>query len=113
MMAAVLAGTAGRSLAQVDSTGARPITLDEAVAMARQNAPRVIQAAGTRRVAEVQKCITWAEFIPSLSVSSGATRQLPSEGARTRVENGQIILLPAQPWSHNIGLSANVDVFTG
>jgi len=97
----------------LDSTGARPITLEEAVAMARENRPNVIQAAGARKVAQVSRRAAWAEFMPSFSLSSGATRQLPSEGARTVVENGQIILLPAQPWSHNIGMSANIDVFTG
>jgi outer membrane protein len=97
----------------LDSTGARPITLEEAVTMARTNAPRVIQAAGARRVAQVSRRTAWGELLPNLSVSAGATRQLPSEGERTRVENGTIILLPAQPWSHNIGLNANIDVFTG
>jgi outer membrane protein len=120
VITAALSGAAGAARAQApdttampDTIGGRPITLDEAVTMARANAPGVIQAAGARRVAQVSRRTAWGEFIPSLSVSAGATRQLPSEGARTRIENGQIVLLPSQPWSHNIGLNANIDVFTG
>jgi outer membrane protein len=54
-----------------------------------------------------------AAFLPSVSLSGGATRQLPASGARTRVENGQVITLPDQPWSYSTGLSATVQLFAG
>jgi outer membrane protein len=55
----------------------------------------------------------YASFIPSVSLSASTTRQLPAGGDRTRVENGQIVVLPAEPWSANIGLGANVMLFEG
>jgi outer membrane protein len=54
----------------------------------------------------------YAAFLPSLSVSAGATRQLPSGGS-TRIENGQVITVPRDPWSSSLGLGANLELFDG
>lgn len=90
----------------------RPITLAEAVAQAERNAPAVIQAEGQTRTSVADVRAAYASFLPSLSVSAGATRQLPA-GGRTRVENGQIITLASDPWSTSLGLGASVDLFDG
>jgi len=90
----------------------RAITLQEAVAMARRNALVVIQAQGQAKNSSAAVRAAYGAFLPNVSLSAGATRQFAS-GSRTRVENGQIITLPSDPWSSNAGLSANVDLFTG
>jgi outer membrane protein len=90
----------------------RPISLQEAVTLAERNAPAVIQAEGQTRTSVAGVRSAYAAFVPSVSVSAGATRQLPA-GARTRVENGQIITLTQDPWSTSLGLGASVDLFDG
>jgi outer membrane protein len=109
MAAAMTPGTV--TLARVDSA-ARPITLTEAVDLAQRNAPQVIEALGQRRTSAAAVRSAYASFIPSLNLTAGATRQLP-QGARTRIENGQVITLPPQPWSYGLGLGASVDLFDG
>jgi len=95
-------------------SAARPITLSEAVALAQQNAPAAVQARGQLRTTNAGVRSAYAAFIPSVSVSAGANRQLPSEGDRTHIDsNGQVVILPADPWSYNVGLGANVELFDG
>jgi len=44
----------------------------------------------------------YAAFLPSLSVSASTARQVPSTGARTRIDsNGQIVTLSDRPWSYS------------
>jgi outer membrane protein len=102
---------ASASMSQAQSTP-RPITLDEVVALAQRNAPQVIQAQGTSRTSAAAVRSAYASFIPSVSLSAGATRQLPS-GGQTRVENGQVITVPDEPWSSSVGLGASVELFEG
>lgn len=90
----------------------RPITLEEAVGLAKRNAVQVIQARGQARTSAAGVRAAHAAFLPSVSLTAGATRQFVS-GGRTRVENGQVITLPSDPWSSSVGLGANVDLFTG
>ncbi len=92
--------------------GAVPIPLTRVVELAEHNATQVIQAQGQTRTRNAAVRSAYAAFIPSLTVSAGGTRQLPS-GARTRIENGQVITLPPQPWSYAMGLNASVDLFDG
>jgi outer membrane protein len=101
---AAAAGPAGADAdtAAVTGTTPRPITLEEAVAMARENALSVIQAEGQKRTSDAD-----------VSVSAGATRQLPQQGSRTRIENGQVITVPSDPWSSSTGIGANVTLFEG
>jgi outer membrane protein len=95
-----------------DST-ARPITLEEAVALARQNAPAMVQAEGQKRTSAAGVRSAYAAFLPSLSLSAGSTRQLPASGTRTRIENGQVVTVPVDPWSSNIGMGASMTLFEG
>jgi outer membrane protein len=106
------AGSTSSSAAVPDSI-ARPITLDEAVALARQNAPEMIQAEGQKRTRAADVRSAYAAFLPSLSLSAGATRQLPAAGTRTRIENGQVITVPVDPWSSSIGMGASMTLFEG
>ncbi len=101
----------GSWLAPSDST-ARPISLAEALELAQRNSPQAVQARGQSRTASAASRSAVAAFLPNVSLSAGATRQYAS-GSRTRVENGQVITLPDQPWSNNAGLGANVLLFGG
>lgn len=92
---------------------ARPITLQEAVALALQNAPQVIQAAGQLRTTRAAVRSAWGAFLPSMNLSAGANRQVPSAGGRTRVEDGQVVTLPDEPWSSSVGFGANLTLFEG
>ena len=91
----------------------RPVTLAEAVELARTNALVVVQAEGQSSTSAAAVRSAYAAFIPGVSLSAGSTRQVPAGGSRTRVENGQVVILPAEPWSYNLGLGANLDLFTG
>jgi outer membrane protein len=91
----------------------RPLTLAEAIAMAQQNALAVVQALGQQRTSAADVRVAYAAFLPTLSVSAGAVRQLPSLGASTRIENGQIVSLSDEPWSSSVGLGANLQLFAG
>lgn len=91
---------------------ARPITLAEAVSLAEQNGLAIVQARGQRRVSAAAVRSSAAAFLPSVSLSAGATRQYIS-GSRTQIQNGQVVTLPDKPWSYNAGIGANVLLFGG
>ena len=82
--------------------------------MAQQNAPSSIAAHGQVRTSKAGVRSAWGSFLPSISLSAGSSRQVPSEAGRTRVDsNGNIVLLPSDPWSYNVGFGANVAIFEG
>ena len=76
----------------------RPITLEEAVALAQRNAPAVIQAQGQKRTSAAGVRAAYAAFLPGVSVSAGASRPLPATDPT---------------WSSSVGLGANVELFGG
>jgi outer membrane protein len=83
------------------------------VALAQHNAPAVIQAEGQKRTSDAGVRAAYAAFLPSLSISAGASRQLPSRKGQTIVQNGQVLTFSPEPWSLSAGLGASVDLFTG
>ena len=111
-MRAAVAGLALLLAPMTSGAAPRPITLSEAVALAQRNAVSVIGADGQSRNASAGVRAAGAAFLPSLSVSAGATRQLPA-GASTRVDNGQIITVAQDPWSSNMGVGATLQLFEG
>ncbi|HET7904326.1 MAG TPA: TolC family protein [Candidatus Eisenbacteria bacterium] len=94
------------------TAGPRIVTLQEALDLAARYAPRSIAAAGSKRVNDAALRSSYAAFLPSLSLSADATRQFPSRGG-TRIENGQVVTLPAEPWSENAGFNASMTLFQG
>jgi outer membrane protein len=91
----------------------RAITLQEAVALAQRNSPLAVQAQGQVRTAAASSRAAYAAFLPNVSLSAGATRQYQAGTGGTRVENGQVITLPNQPWSYNGSVGASVELFGG
>jgi outer membrane protein len=86
----------------------RPITVDEAVALARRNAPAAVQARGQLRSSSAQLRRTIAQFLPSLNGSLGSSRQ----GGETFFQ-GNLVPFSGNPWNFNQGLNANLDLFNG
>ncbi|HYM79898.1 MAG TPA: TolC family protein [Candidatus Limnocylindria bacterium] len=102
----VVAFTAPTAIAQ------RPITLEEAVTLAQRNAPQAVQAQGQARTSAAALRSAYGAFLPNVTLSAGANRQIPS-GGTTRFENGEIITVADEPWSSSLGLGANVELFDG
>jgi outer membrane protein len=91
----------------------RPISLAEALSLAERNAVAVIQAQGQKRTAAAGVRSAYAAFLPSFTLSAGASRQVPAQANQTRVENGQVVTLASEPWSFSTGLGASMTLFSG
>jgi len=87
---------------------ARPISLDEAVRLARRNAPATVQARNAVRQNAASVRTNYASFLPTLTASSGASR---SEG--TNVNQSGVLVPVTRPWNGNHAISANLEVFDG
>lgn len=101
-------------LPSVDTTtaaaGARPITLEQAIALARQNSPNTIAARGGVRTSEATRRAAVGAFIPSLSVSAGASR--PYGGRQQFTNNtGTVVTSNAGQWTYSNGFSISTDLF--
>ena len=92
-----------------DSTAGRPITLAEAIATAQRNAPSAIQAAGQVRAGVTSVRAAKAQFIPTVQVSTGLTRQ---NNVATRV-NPTTGELSSNRYQSTTSLSASLDLFDG
>jgi outer membrane protein TolC len=88
---------------------ARPITLDEAVRLARRNAPASVQARNQIRSTAAAVRTRYGAFLPTLSFGGGAQTQ---QGQRYSVDLDSIIRQDA-PWRANHSLSSNLDLFSG
>jgi outer membrane protein len=97
---------------------ARPIALDEAVRLARRNAPATVQSQNAIRQAAGTVRQRYAAFLPNLALSSGASN---SEGFNLAqvadpTNPGSFISVPRpfrQDWNGNHGLNANLQLFGG
>ena len=109
LAASALPAASVRAQGPVDS--ARPITLAEAVRLARRNAPAAIQARGNERTSRAAVRSAYGAFIPNVSVSLGTTHTYSDNP--TTIVNTQTgeRLTGAQTYSS--GLSANMTLFDG
>lgn len=100
--------TAQNAAQDAAQDAARPISLEDAVRLARRNAPAAVQARNSVRQSAASVRTNYAGFLPSLTFSSGANR---SEG---QTFNLQQQLVPIQrPWAGSHSLSSSVDLFSG
>jgi outer membrane protein len=90
----------------------RPLTLAEAVSMAKENAVGVVRAQGAAENAGQGVRTSLGALLPSFSLTSGSTYQLGATGS-TRIENGQVVTVAREPWSSSLGVSANLLLFDG
>ena len=92
----------------VPTDGARPISLDDAVRLAQQNAPASVQARGALRSNAAQVRRNYATFLPTVNFNTSYGR---SEGAT--YFQGELVPLRGDPWSFRNGVSANLELFDG
>ena len=93
------------------SAGTRPVTLAEAIALARQNSPQSIAARGSIQAGKAELRSAYGAFLPSISASFGAGRQFVSSGSLTRVNSaGEKVTIAGNQWnySNSLGLSAQL-----
>lgn len=88
---------------------ARPISLDDAVRLAQRNAPSAVQAAGAIRSNAAAVRTSYLAFIPSVSLSTGASKQA---GDRFNSQ-GELVPFTGADWQYSSGLNANVTLFDG
>lgn len=97
---------------------ARPIPLDEAVRLARRNAPASVQSRNEIRQSAGLLRQRYAAFLPSLNLSAGLSQ---SEGfnlaqVRDSADTNRFVSVPRpfdQDWNGNHGLSAQFQIFNG
>jgi len=99
--------TALAAQAGADSV-ARPISLADAVRLAQRNSPTTVQAAGTTRSNAAAVRTAYMSFIPSVSLSSGA-----SKPSGNRLGEGNKLIAVNSTTSYTSGLTMNVDLFDG
>ena len=112
-----LCSSAGRVAVLVLALAARPlaaqapvITLEDAIRRALGITPAIVTAAGTVANAESQvRTASLGAYLPNLTASTTGTRNY-STSPRVDQSTGQ---LTTTTTSVNLGLSANVDLFTG
>ena len=94
--------------AQTADGTARPITLDEAVRLARENSPQMIAARNTINANEATVRTRMSSFLPTVSASMGG-----SHGSGTTFNNaGEIIQRSvSNPWGFSRRVSANWTIF--
>ncbi len=83
------------------------VTLAEAVRRALDVQPTVVQARGAVTNAGWQKRAAYGAFLPSVMLTSSASRQ------NTTTVGGIGVMIPAGTYTYNTGLTASVDLFTG
>lgn len=104
----LLAAPIALAAQQPGGDGARPIALDDAVHQAQRNAPASVTARNALRTTAAAVRTAYAQYIPSLSVSSSGSRQ----GGETFFQ-GQLVPYRGSPWSFSRGMSANLELFDG
>ena len=93
---------------------ARPITLAEAVRMARRSAPQAVQARGAERTSRAAVTSAYGAFLPSVSVNMGGVRSFSGQNTtRFNAQTGATEVIPNRPWTYSNGLSLNTTLFEG
>src|SRR5262245_42057772 len=98
----------------LDATGARPLSLAEALRLANDNNISNITAANTIRSTSNQVRAARAVFIPSVSATAGQSIRFGGSG--NRVIGDQVVEQgsgASNPWSYSTGLSASMTLFDG
>jgi outer membrane protein TolC len=91
----------------------RAVTLAEALTLAQQASPDVVQARGNVRSAGAGVRAAWGSFLPSLSTSASYGGSFSDGPSRTDPITGEIISGSSSSRSLSLGGTASVDLFTG
>ena len=87
----------------------RPISLDEAVDLARRNNPAAVQARGQTQTTSSAVRSAYGAFLPSLS---GSMRQQKQGGQRFDPLRGPVAQ-PGSAWQYSMGFSSSLELFDG
>lgn len=88
---------------------ARPIGLEEAVRLARQNAPAAVQARNALRTTSATVRSRYAAYLPSLSFGAGVSQQ---DGTRF-IADQNLVVAQDQPWRGSHRFNSNLELFDG
>jgi outer membrane protein len=91
----------------------RAVTLAEALRLAEQAAPAVVQARGNVRSASAGIRAAWGNFLPDIGTSAGYGKSSSDGPSRTDPITGEIISGNTASSSLSLGATATVDLFTG
>lgn len=98
------AGLAAQPATQPEPT----VTMEEAIERALQVNPTMVQRQGAVRLSNSSERVAWGDFLPSLSVSSGA-----SFSSSNRFNPQTNTSVTGSSESYNARVSTSVDLFTG
>ncbi|HVH39178.1 MAG TPA: TolC family protein, partial [Gemmatimonadaceae bacterium] len=88
---------------------ARPISLDEAVSLARRNAPAAVQARNGIRSSSAQVRARYGAFLPSLTFAAGVSQQ---DGTRF-IADQNLVVAQDQPWRGSHRFNSSLQLFDG
>lgn len=94
--------------AQVAQSTARPITLEEAIRLARENSPAMISARNTIRQNDATVRTRQSSFLPTVSGSLGGSR---AGGGESTDGQGRPITISGGDWSFSKGLNFNFNLW--
>ena len=100
----------GIAVAQVERPG---VTLAEAIRLAEQVQPSLVQARTGVYNAEARLRVTSGAFLPSLNVSSSGSTNFSEGPSRVDQASGQVITGNTTSSSVGANISSNIDLFTG
>jgi outer membrane protein TolC len=91
----------------------RAITLTNALKLAQQTQPGVVQAQGLIQTSAAQRRSAWGAFLPSLTAGSSASDFFSEGASHIDPVTGQVLSGNTTNRSLNASLRASVDLFTG
>lgn len=109
----VLAAAVMVSMAPLSAQVPRAITLQEALQRSLAVQPNVIQAANQIRTGELRTRSAWGAYLPTLTGSSGGSRNFSEGVSRIDPSTGQLISGDRTTQNVNFGLNAGIELFDG
>jgi len=95
------------------AAGTRPVTLAQAIALARTRSPSTIAARGAEVTNKAAVRVAYGAFLPSLSASVGASHPFTGSKAGTTYINqsGQTVVVQGDRWAYSNGYALNAELF--
>mgnify|MGYP002780332147 FL=1 len=93
----------------VPAAAQRPLSLPQALALARAAAPTIAEARGVERSAAAARRAAVSRFIPSVNLTANAAEQNPVT-PRVNPATGELI---SGRWAMSEGVAINLDLFSG
>lgn len=113
MRAALLVGVCFLTLPAALAAQDRQVTLEEAIRLAREKDPAVVQATGAVRSANANVLQARGSFLPSLSANASRGTSFSEGPSRVDPVTGEIISGDITSGTVNFGLSSSIELFTG